>query len=179
MIAYAITDPSTLNLNSLDIELERFSKKASMIVYRDKFNSDYATNASDFVEAAKVYCFNKIIIHGDYKLAKSIGADGVHFTSIQLNEISAAKIEDLFVIVSTHSLEELKRAERSGADMATFSPVFDTPNKNKAVGLKILKSVCQEVDIPIIALGGVLTQKQIVDCKDAGAKGFASIRYFA
>jgi len=179
MIAYAITDPSTLDFSSLDTELEKFSKKASMIVYRDKSNLNYTVNAADFVEAAKIYCFDKIIIHSDCRLAESIGANGVHLSSSQLDNIAEAKARGLFVIVSTHSLRELKKAEISGADMVTFSPVFNTPDKGKPVGLNTLKSVCFEVNIPVIALGGILTQKHIELCRDAGAKGFASIRYFA
>ena len=38
MISYAITDPSTLDFNHLERDLQRFSQKAAMIVYRDKSN---------------------------------------------------------------------------------------------------------------------------------------------
>jgi len=179
MIVYAVTDPSTLDFTCLNTELERFSKKASMIVYRDRSNSNYAVDAADFVEAARAHPFDKIIIHGDHRLAKSIGSDGVHLASTQLSMISEAKERNLFVIVSTHSLEELKKAERSGADMATLSPVFHTPNKGKTLGLEGLRRAILEVNIPVIALGGILTQEQIVSCQEAGAAGFASIRYFA
>jgi thiamine-phosphate pyrophosphorylase len=34
------------------------------------------------------------------------------------------------------------------------------------------------VKIPVIALGGILTQEQIASCEEVGASGFASIRYF-
>lgn len=179
MVSYAITDSSTLDFTCLNTELERFSKQASMIVYRDKSNSNYAVDAVDFVEAAKTYPFDKIMIHGDYELAKSIGSDGVHLASTQLHMISKAKARGLFVVVSTHSLKELKEAEISGADMATYSPVFHTPNKGKAVGLKGLHKAILQVNIPVLALGGILTKKQIVSCQEAGAVGFASIRYFA
>ena len=177
MIAYAITDPSTLDLNTLQRDLERFAKKASMIVYRDKSNA--SMRAADFVEAAKEFDFEKVIIHGDYSLAHHTNADGVHLTSLQLDDISAAKAKALFVVVSTHTIAELKRAEVLGADMATFSPVFDTPNKGLPVGLEVLKSVTSQVNIPVLALGGILTEDHIRACEKAGAVGFASIRYFA
>ena len=77
-----------------------------------------------------------------------------------------------------HNIEELKKAESLGADMATFSPIFQTPNKGLPVGLKLLESVISEVDIPVLALGGILTEAQIDACEKAGASGFASIRYF-
>ena len=176
MISYAITDPSTLDFNHLERDLKRFSQKASMIVYRDKSNGSKYGVA--FVKAAKVCGFEKVIIHGDSSLAKSAGADGVHLSSLQLDDIAEAKAMHLFVVVSTHTIEELKKAEASGADMATFSPIFETPNKGEPVGLEVLKSVTSQVNIPVLALGGILTEEQIKACERSGASGFASIRYF-
>jgi thiamine-phosphate pyrophosphorylase len=176
MISYAITDPSTLDFNHLERDLKRFSQKASMIVYRDKSAS--SMYAVDFVKAAKVFDFEKVIIHGDPVLANATGADGVHLSSLQLDEIADAKAMNLFVVVSTHTIEELKKAESLGADMATFSPIFDTPNKGLPVGLEMLKSATSQVNIPVLALGGILTQEQISACEISGASGFASIRYF-
>jgi thiamine-phosphate pyrophosphorylase len=62
--------------------------------------------------------------------------------------------------------------------MATFSPIFETPGKGAPVGLEVLKSVTSEVSIPVLALGGILTEAQISACERSGASGFASIRYF-
>jgi thiamine-phosphate pyrophosphorylase len=176
MISYAITDPSTLDFNHLERDLKRFSQKASMIVYRDKSNS--SMKGQEFVRAAKEFEFEKILIHGDYKLASAAGADGVHLSSLQLNRIADAKAMNLFVVVSTHTIDELKSAESLGADMATFSPIFYTPDKGSPVGLEVLKSVTAQVNIPVLALGGILTKEQASACEIAGASGFASIRYF-
>ena len=176
MISYAITDPTTLDFNHLERDLKRFSQKASMIVYRDKSNSSMYD--VEFVKAAKAFDFEKVIIHGDPVSANDAGADGVHLSSVQLGEIPDAKAMDLFVVVSTHSIEELKNAELLGADMATFSPIFETPNKGLPVGLEVLEYAISQVNIPVLALGGILTQEQIRACEIAGASGFASIRYF-
>ncbi len=176
MIGYAITDPSTLDFNHLERDLKRFSQKASMIVYRDK--SNLSKHGAAFVQAAKMFDFNKVIIHGDISLAKRAGADGVHLSSLQLDEITDAKAMGLFVVVSTHTIDELKKAEVLGADMATFSPIFETPGKGAPVGLDMLRSVTSEVTIPVLALGGILTEEQVSACERSGAIGFASIRYF-
>ena len=176
MIAYAITDPSTLDFNRLKEDLERLSSMACMIVYRDKYSNAYEQNATLFLEHAKG--FEKVLLHDDYKLAVKLQADGVHFPSTSLNCIEDAKELGLFVVVSTHTIEEAKIAQNRGADMITFSPIFETPNKGKAVGLYVLESMVSSVCIPVIALGGILTQEQIESCAKVGAKGFASIRYF-
>ncbi|GIT98107.1 thiamine phosphate synthase [Sulfurovum sp. TSL1] len=176
MIRYAITDPSTLDFNHLEHDLKRFSQKASMIVYRDK--SNVSKHEAEFVQAAKGFDFEKVLIHGDPSLAKASGADGVHLSSLKLDEIADAKAMHLFVVVSTHTIEELKKAEALGADMATFSPIFETPDKGAPVGLEMLRSATSQVNLPVLALGGILTEEQIDACERSGASGFASIRYF-
>jgi len=177
MIAYAITDSSTLHFNALQSDLERFSKHASMIVYRDKNNPDYAQCAHDFMAEAKG--FEKVLLHSDYLLAKQLNADGIHLTRTQFSDIEKAKKLGLFVVVSTHNAKEALEAEALGADMITVSPVFYTPNKGLPIGIEGLNIIVSQVQIPVIALGGILMQSQIDECKDIGARGFASIRYFA
>lgn len=170
MIAYAITDSTTLN---------QALKRADMILYRDKITTSYAQNAKAFMLKAQKENFSKILLHGDYRLAYDLKADGIHLTSQQFDEIEEAKALGLFVVVSTHTLEEASTAREKGADMITLSPIFSTPNKGEPKGLDFLLKVSNAIDIPIIALGGILTQEQIEACREHGARGFASIRYFS
>ncbi len=98
-----------------------------MLLYRDKYIRDYQKYAKIFVREAKRFNFKKILIHQDIDLASFLNVDGVHLTSKQLQSIPTAKLFNLFTIASTHTLTEVKDAERLGADMITFSPIFDTP----------------------------------------------------
>ncbi len=178
MIAYAITDPATLSFETLTDDLHRISQKADMVVYRDKQNPDYENTAQRFMEEARSQAFDKVLLHGAADLAVKLQADGVHLTSMQFNEITLAKQKDLFVVVSCHTVDEAKKAEALGADIITYSPIFATPNKGKPLGLGALKELQGIISLPIIALGGILTQEQIDACQAAGASGFASIRFF-
>jgi thiamine-phosphate pyrophosphorylase len=178
MIAYAITDPSTLNFHTLEIDLKRFASKADMIVYRDKSTNNYALNAKQFIHQAKKYNFQKILLHTNYNLAHQLKADGVHLKSTQFEDIQKAKALGLWVVISTHTLEEALEAELLGADMISYSPIFATPNKGTPKGLKALGEVVSMLSIPVIALGGILTEEQVILCEENGAEGFASIRYF-
>jgi len=180
MISYAITDPTTLNLLNIKSDIKRFSdKKANMIVYRDKENEMCTYDAQKFIDEARKYDFEKVLLHTDIALAKKLEADGVHLTSKQFSQIEEAKNEGLFVVISTHSIEEAKKAEMLGADMITYSPIFETPDKGEPVGLHMLSELTSAVDIPVIALGGIVTDEQVEACQMSGASGFASIRYFA
>ncbi len=58
----------------------------------------------------------------DYRLANQLNANGVHLTSMQFNQIADAKRVGLFVTISTHSIKEIERAPRLGADAVTFKP---------------------------------------------------------
>lgn len=178
MIAYAITDPSTLNFNKLESDIKRFAYKANMIVYRDKMNDIYSQNAERFIKESGKHSFSKILLHTNYTLANQLKADGVHLTSNQFDDIKKAKLLGLFVVVSTHSLKEAIKAEYFGADMITFSPIFSTPNKGEPKGIIELNRVASKVSIPVIALGGIVTKKHLFLCKESKAKGFASIRFF-
>ncbi len=178
MIAYAITDPTTLNFQTLASDIKRFSQKADMLVYRDKVTSNYTSNAKLFLEEAKKQTFQKILLHTDYQLAHELKADGVHLNSTQFDEIKKAKALGLLVVISTHSKEEALKAQNLGADMITFSPIFTTPNKGEPKGVEELQSLTSLLDISVIALGGIVGQEQIEMCQKSGAFGFASIRYF-
>ena len=178
MIAYAITDPTTLNFNSLASDLKRFAQKADMILYRDKSTIDYQKKASLFLTESKQHNFSKILLHSDYQLAHKLKADGVHLTSSQFSDIQKAKALGLFVVISTHTLEEALEAQKLGADLVTFSPIFATPNKGEPKGVEELRKVVSKLSIGVIALGGIVSSEQIEACRDSGAFGFASIRYF-
>jgi thiamine-phosphate pyrophosphorylase len=62
--------------------------------------------------------------------------------------------------------------------MVTYSPIFTTPNKGSPKGCKDLKKIVQSINIPVIALGGIISNQQINQIKSTKVNGFASIRYF-
>ena len=168
MIAYAITTHyNKTYLPHHDID---------MIVYRDKQTTTYAKNAKIFLNHTQNIA--KRLLHTDYKLAATLKADGVHLNAKQFAYIQEAKALGLFVIISTHTENEALEAQRLGADMVTFSPIFTTPNKGEPKGVQRLQKLVSCLDIPLIALGGIVSQKEVLACKESGAKGFASIRYF-
>ena len=120
----------------------------------------------------------KLIMNSRADIAKIIDADGVHLTenSAHANEIKST-FPDLIVGVSTHSLEAAQIAEAQGADYITFSPIYATPSKanyGPPQGLGLLRQVTQEVNLPVLALGGI-TLHRVSECLDQGAFGVALI----
>jgi len=175
--SYFITDPSVCGSTpeAIEASLPFIIEKhhPDYICLRDKNNKAYAELAKVFL---KLKGTHKKLLHGNVDLAISLGAFGVHLTSLQFDEISKAKDAGLFVIASTHSLEEAFLA--SQADAITYSPIFHSPNKGEPKGLGDLKEISGKIKTNIFALGGILTQEQIKQVETTGVYGFASIRYF-
>jgi len=179
MIRYAITDPSTLRPGSFVEDLQRMADRgATMVLYRDKHNPDYARFAEEFIAVARELLFEKILLHDDPQLAWSLGADGVHLSSGRIEQVPRAKRLGLMSIASTHTLEQARKALDLGAEMVTLSPLFPSPGKGEALGIEKFAAMVREIEIPVIALGGIVEERNIDEALSAGAVGFASIRYF-
>ena len=147
-------------------------------LYRDKENENYRLEAENFVQMTQPFKRLKSFLHRDYNLADTLGYTGVHLTSTQFADIPKAKALGLEVVISTHTFDEVIKAEKLGADYVTYSPIFLTPNKGEPKGVADLKKVVAASQIKIFALGGIIDEKQIKEIEDTGAFGFASIRYF-
>ena len=147
-------------------------------LYRDKSNPNYDIQAAHFVEVCTQFENIKSFIHQKPDLAKELNATGVHLTSKQFDEIPHAKSLGLEVIISTHTKEEVKRAQNLGADIVTYSPIFDSPGKGEPKGIGNLKELLKKVDIDIFALGGIVKYWHVESLKEIKPYGFASIRYF-
>ena len=168
MIKYLITDPK--------YRYDSFCG-ADFVCYRNKEGKD-AEAAAAFLAQAKKEGIKKIFLSEHYLLAKELGFDGVHLASHQYIFVPEAKRRGLKVIISCHTEAEIEEAIRKKVDFITYSPIFSTPNKGKPKGIEDLKKMVLRYNIPIIALGGIITKEQIKAVKEAGAYGFASIRYF-
>ena len=70
-----------------------------------------------------------------------------------------------------------KAAKEQGADYALLGPVFATPGKGEPVGVDVLGQICRTVaPFPVIGVGGI-DGSNASAVIDAGAAGFAAIRY--
>jgi thiamine-phosphate pyrophosphorylase len=179
MIAYAISDPSTLHFDRrFPTDLSRFASRADWLLYRDKGTSHYASQARRLFEACRDYPSLRLLFHDDWALARELGAVGVHFSARGIGGLDDAKKAGLFTVASTHSVGEAEALERAGVDAVTLSPIFPSPGKGDPLGLEVLAEAVKRLRIPVIALGGIVDREAIAAVEGAGAAGYASIRLF-
>lgn len=98
------------------------------------------------------------IINDDLEVALALGADGIHIgqDDLPVKEVKAA-IGDKILGVSAQTVEQALAAQHDGADYLGVGAVFSTSTKLDAadVSFETLKAICQAVDIPVIAIGGI------------------------
>jgi len=111
-------------------------------------------------------------------IARIVKADGLHLGQDDLSIGDARKVVgDMRIGVSTHDFEQAARAEREGADLIAFGPVFETKSKQNpdpVVGVASLAEVCRRVSRPVVAIGGI-TPQNARETFDAGARYIAVI----
>jgi len=129
----------------------------------------------------------RVIINDRADVALAAAAAGVHLGGESLPAFEVVRWcragqapPNWLVGVSCHSLERAREAESAGASYIFFGPVFDTPSKRTfgpPQGVRKLAEVCQAIEIPVLAIGGV-DGRNAGDCLRAGASGVAAIRLF-
>lgn len=180
---YLITDPKYFTNNPKNFKeiLEKIFLKhsISMACFRDKESTNFEDLAKIFLDVSRQFQIENIFINSDITLAKSLNFDGVHLTSLQFDLIDYAKNLNLKTVISCHNFDDLKLAEEKKVDFVTYSPIFNSPNKPKPLGIENLKSAINHYKkLKIIALGGIISQNEIMQIENCKAYGFASIRYF-
>jgi thiamine-phosphate pyrophosphorylase len=116
------------------------------------------------------------IVNDRADVAVLADADGVHVGQGDLPAVEARKIvgPDKLVGVSTHDIEQARRAVTDGADYVGVGPVFRSSTKAREIlpGLEFAREVAREVSIPAVAIAGI-TEGNLEQVLETGVRAVA------
>jgi len=122
----------------------------------------------------------RVIVNDRVDLALAGGADGVHLGEEDLPVDVARRILGPAALIgaTARSLEEIREAQRLGADHVGLGPIFATRTKvvaHEELGLERFAALVRESPLPVIGIAGV-TLATIGQVAAAGAWGAAVAR---
>ncbi len=174
---YFIMGSTNCQIDPLHVLEQAIEGGITVFQYREKGIGAYTGDQKyHFAKQLQNICqVNKIpfIVNDDIELALLLDADGVH---IGQDDESAKevrkKIGDKILGISTHNLEEVKKAIADGADYVGIGPIYQTNTKEDAKtpqGTILIKEVrCNGIDIPIVGIGGITSENGAAVIKSGG-----------
>lgn len=181
---YYITDRKGLVRENLLSRIERvIDRGADFVQIREKDLSDrelfdLTSKALGLTRGSEC----RILVNGRADIALASGAHGVHLPSTGLRppEVASWLPKNFLVGVSTHSIQDVCRAAREGADYVLLGPIFATASKQQygsPLGLEVLRAACTRTPLPVFGLGGI-GPGQVDLILATGAVGVAGIGFF-
>lgn len=118
------------------------------------------------------------VINDDVDIAVKCNADGVHVGQSDMiaSDVRKKIGKDKILGVSAHNKEEALLAEKMGADYLGVGAMFSTSTKKDAtdVPFSVLKEICDSVNIPVVAIGGI-NKENILKLKGSNVDGVAVV----
>lgn len=180
LLLYAVTDRHWLGEETLYEQVEKALKGGSTFIQLREKELDTAHFLEEAKEIQKLCREYKVpfVINDNVEIAAEIEADGVHVgqSDMEAGDVRAKLGADKIIGVSAQTVEQALRAQEHGADYLGVGAVFPTGSKADAVEVdhNVLKAICEAVDIPVIAIGGI-TKDNVKDLAGSGICGIAVI----
>jgi len=178
---YAILDPHLVSTPLIQLAETLAKAGVRLMQLRDKQSSTRRLYLQACELAAVLYPQEvRFIVNDRPDIAMMSRADGVHVGQTDLPVEEARRIcgQPRWVGVSTHSLEQVREADRTSADYIAVGPIFPTgtkENPDPVVGIDFLRRVRPLTRKPLVAIGGI-TLESAADIFRAGADSVALIR---
>jgi len=180
MRLYAVTDRSWLRGQTLLEQVEQALTGGTTLVQLREKELDEESFLREAVELAKL-CHRygvPLLINDNVEIARRSGADGVHVGQDDMDAASVRSIlgSDMIVGVTAKTVLQAIRAQEAGADYLGSGAVFGSSTKLNAKPMtrELLKSICNAVSIPVVAIGGI-NRNNILDLADTDIDGVAVV----
>lgn len=153
--------------------------EAIILREKDLSETEYAKLAEEVYNITTSYDV-RLIIHTYINVARELGINTVHMSLHNMREYrkefidNVNKTNNIKTGCSIHSVEEAVEARNMGVSYITAGHVYVTDCKKGLAprGLDFLKNVCDSVDIPVYAIGGInIDDGRREEVKKYGAAG--------
>lgn len=180
MLLYAVTDRAWVGKQTLMQQVESAIKGGATCVQLREKELDEDAFLKEAIEMKALCKAHGIpfIIDDNVDVALACGADGIH---VGQSDMAAGKVrslvgEKMILGVSAQTVEQALAAQAAGADYLGVGAVFSTSTKKDAddVSHETLRRICEAVDIPVVAIGGI-SEKNILQLKGSGVDGAAIV----
>lgn len=180
MLVYAVTDRAWVGKMSLYQQVEAaLQNGATCIQLREKKldDADFLAEAQEMAALCRRYHV-PFIINDKVDIAIACHADGVHVgqEDMAASDVRKRVGDQMMIGVSAHTVEEALEAVRNGADYLGLGAVFSTSTKTDAGAMSFdtLKAICDAVEIPTVAIGGI-SPANIMQLAGSGVDGVAVV----
>jgi thiamine-phosphate pyrophosphorylase len=177
---YVILDSALLTIPAQDCAQELADAGVRLLQYRNKLASARELlNSSRDLASLLIPRGVSFVVNDRPDVAMLAGASGVHVGQDDLEVEQARGLvgKEKWVGVSTHNVEQFRKAAGTSADYIAVGPVFATSSKanpDPVIGTEFLRRVRPLTDKPIVAIGGV-TLENAASVVEAGADCVAVI----
>lgn len=180
LLLYAVTDRSWLNGRTLYEQIEDALKGGATFIQLREKDLDADSFLKEAVEIKELCARYHVpfVINDNVEIAKKIDADGVHVGQHDMEAFNVRAIlgPDKIIGVSAQTVEQAVLAEKNGADYLGVGAVFHTGTKKDAnsISHETVKQICQAVNIPVIAIGGI-SRENVMELQGTGICGIAVV----
>ena len=180
LLLYAVTDRSWLNGETLYSQVEKALQGGATFIQLREKNLDQDHFMEEALELKKLCAAYHVpfVINDNVEIAAKMDADGVHVgqSDMEAGDVRAKLGPDKIIGVSAQTVEQAILAEQRGADYLGVGAMYPTGTKKDATAVtpEALSAICQAVDIPVVAIGGI-NKDRIEPLKGTGVDGVAVV----
>lgn len=180
MLLYAVTDARWHSGVTLYDQVEAVLKGGTTFVQlreKERKGGAFLQEAKEIKALCERYHV-PFVINDNVDAALAVDADGVHVgqSDMEAGEVRKRLGGKKIIGVTARTVEQALQAQERGADYLGVGAVFSTGTKKDAVlvGHKTLRDICDAVDIPVIAIGGI-NASNIMELRGNGICGVAVV----
>ena len=161
LLLYAVTDRAWVGRQTLLEQIESALKGGVTLVQLREKSLPEEQLLQEAKEAAAL-CHRygvPLIVNDSVEVALQSGADGVH-VGIEDQPVEAIRRragKGFLIGATAKTVAQAQAAQAAGADYLGVGAVFPTGTKDDAdaVSYDTLRAICEAVDIPVVAIGGI------------------------